>query len=197
MDGEYMSSSGKEVSSKKRVTEKKTVSVRRYVNCILMLVAFVLIAFIASKLYNWYNDGKLGESVFTRFVGGIQYEDIDDAVNEMPGDGFIFISYVKDEETKKLENSLKKAITNNGLQSNFYYLDATELKLNDNFIDEVNDKFKLEGNNKIETIPALLYFNDGQHKKTLTSKEDRMMSVDDFNKLLDSYEIIETEKLQK
>lgn len=197
MDGEYMSSKGSEVSSKKSVTDKKSISARKYVNCILMMVAIVLVVFIASRLYNWYQDGKLSESVFTRFVGTIQYEDIDNAVREMPSDGFIFISYVKDEQTKKLESNMKKAITNNGLQSNFYYLDATELKLNDSFINEINEKFKLEGNNKIESLPALLYFNDGEHKKTISSKDDRMMSVDDFNKLLDSYEIIETKELQK
>jgi len=196
MEGEYMSSKGNEVSSKKSAKDKK-ISTRKYVNCVLIMISIVLIAFIASKLYGRYQDGKLSESVFTRFVGSIQYQDIDNAVSEMPEDGFIFISYVKYEQTKKLENSLKKSIRDNNLQSNFYYLDATELKLDDSFVDEVNEKFKLEGNDKIEVFPALLYFNDGKHKKTISSKEDRMMNVDDFNKLLDSYEIIETEKLQK
>lgn len=192
--GDKMSNKVKKEIAKSNSKETKNakVSPRKYVNCVLMMIAIVLVVFIACKMYNRYQDNKLGESVFTRFVGTIHYDDIDNAINEMTEDGFILISYVRSEDVKRFETELKKAISDHELQNNFYYLDATDLMLEDGYIDSLNEKFGLEGYNEIELLPAILYFADGTHKKTISSTEARMLSVDDFNKMLDSYEIIET-----
>jgi len=177
----------------KKSNEK--VSVRKYINFVLLMIVVVLIAFIGSKLYNIYKENKLSESVFIRMGGTLQYDDIDNVTSEMAPDGFILISYTKNEDVKKMESKLKKSIVNNELQSNFYYLDATDLMLENRYLDSLNEKFDLENKeDKIQGLPALLYYMDGEHKKTLSSTEVRMMSVDDFNKLLDSYEIIEREE---
>lgn len=177
---------------KKSIDKKnKKINIRRYINCLLMMVCIILIAFIASKMYDRYKENKLGESVFTRFVGTVQYDDLDSALNEMSTDSFVFISYVKSEETKTLEVELKKSIEKNNLASNFYYLDATDLMLDKDFIDNLNKKLNLKNKDKIETLPALLYYNDGKFMKTITSTKDRKMTADDFNKMLDSYEIID------
>lgn len=195
IEGEYMSSNISEDKNKVKKSEK--VDIRKYINCVLLMISVVLVVFIGFKMYQRFQNGKLGESVLERTVGSIQYEDIDSAIREMPEDGFVFISFVKNSQVNKLENGLKKVIIENGLQSNFYYLDATDLKLDKEFINSINSKFKLEGNKVIEELPAILYFRDGKHTKTLSSTETRMLSVDDFSKLLDSYEIIESARPQQ
>lgn len=63
--------------------------------------------------------------------------------------------------------------------------------LEDNYIETLNEKFKLKDTNKIEALPALLYYKNGEFVKTLSSTKDKIMSADDFSKLLDSYEIVE------
>lgn len=173
----------------KRKREK--INVRKYVNYVLLMIAIVLVAFVASKLYNTYKDNQLGESVFERMVGNIQYTDIDSAMSELPSEGFLLISYVKNAEVKKFENALKKAVVSNELQSSFYYMDATELMLEDDYIATLNTKFKLEGNKAIKALPAILYYNDGNLMTVISSTKDQMLRVDDFNKMLDSYEIID------
>lgn len=171
--------------------ELKKINIRKYVNFGLFMIVIILLAIIMMKLYNTYQDNKLGTSVFERLVGNIQYDDIENSTTEMSTDGFILISYNKNEEVKKFENSLQKAVVNNELTSNFYYLNATEIMLEDGYIDNLNKKFNLEGNKQIEALPAILYYKDGNHMKTLTSKKDQLIKVDDFYQMLDSYEITE------
>lgn len=171
--------------------QNKKIDVRRYVNFTLLMISVVLVAFIASKLYKTYRDNSLSESVFSRMGSTIQSDDIDSIVSEMATDGFILISYTKNEDIKKMESKLKKSIVNNELQSNFYYLDATDLMLEEGYLDTLNEKLGLDDATKIQKLPAILYYFEGEHMKTLTSTDDRMINVDDFNKLLDSYEIIE------
>ncbi|HBA37403.1 MAG TPA: hypothetical protein DCY94_01640 [Firmicutes bacterium] len=173
---------------------KKINKKRKCLNYVLLMAVIILVAFIASKLYNTYKGNQLGESIFGRMVGNIQYSDIDSATSELPSDGFILISYLKNEDVNKFEAALKRNVVSNELQSNFYYLDATDLMLEDDYVDTLNEKFNLSGNKKIEELPAIIYYKDGELKTTITSTKKKMLSVDDFNKMLDSYEIIEDEK---
>lgn len=170
--------------------KKEKVDVRKYLNYVLMMIAVVLIAFIASKLYGTYKDNKLGESVFTRMVGNIQYADIESTISELPTDGFILISYTKNADVKKFESALKKSIVANELQNNFFYMDATDLMLEEGYINTLNEKFQLT-DKKIQELPAILYYKDGKFMTVISSTESQMLTVDDFNKLLDSYEIID------
>lgn len=170
--------------------EPKKNDVRKYLNCILLMVALILITLIASKLYKNHQENKLGTSIFSRTVGTIQLDDIDSMKNEMPTNAFILISYTKKEDVKKLETNLKKIVINNDLQDSFYYLDATDLMDNKDFINSINQKFDLDEANKIESLPALLYFQEGSFKRSITSTKDRQMTADDFNRLLDNYEIL-------
>ena len=169
-------------------TEEK-INIRRYINWLLFLIAVILVCFIAGKLYGVYQTSKLKESVLTRVVGTIQYDDIDNATKELVSDDFIFISYVKSAEVRKLETKIKSKILENDLQNNFYYLDATDLMLENDYIDSLNKKFKLKDSNKIQALPALLYYKNGKFVKTITSTSEQMMTSDEFNKLLDNYEI--------
>lgn len=180
-------------NEKKEVTKSKSSknTVRKYLNFVLLMVAIILVAIIVSKLYKNHQENKLGTSVFSKSVGELQYDDIESMTSEMPSVGFILISYTKNENVKKFESSLKKVVVENDLQNNFYYLDVSDAMLEENFIENLNKKFNLDEVNQIKELPALLYYQDGKFKRTITSTDARMMNVDDFSKLLDSYEIVE------
>ena len=169
----------------------KKIGIRRYVNLALFLIAVILLCLIVRKLYNLYQTNKLENSVLSRVVGTIQYDDIQNAKSELVSDDFIFISYTKSEEVRKLENKLKNIIISNNLQNNFYYLNATDLMLEDDYIKTLNENFSLKDKFKIINIPALLYYKNGELIKTISSSENSIMSSDEFSKILDSYEIIE------
>lgn len=173
--------------------KKTKIDIRRYVNYFLLMVVIVLLCLIGIKIYKGYESNKLDESVLTRVVGTIQFDDIDNAKKELVSDDFILISYVRSVDVRKLESKLKKHILKYDLQNNFYYLDATDLMLEENYIDLLNEKFNLKDNDQIKALPAIIYYKDGEFVKTLSSSEDTMLSNDDFLKLLDNYEIIESD----
>lgn len=173
---------------KKEKTKKD--SKRRIINWLLISIAIILFCLIASKIYNIYKDNRLSESVLSRELGTLQYDDIDASINELASDGFVLISYVKNKDIKTLETKLKKTIIKNNLQDNFLYYDATDLMLEDDYIKAINKKFSLTKENAIEALPALLYYKDGKHVKTITSTKNKLLTNDEFVKLLYTYEII-------
>ena len=168
--------------------KKEKSNFRKYLNLCLLLVAIFLVCLMASKLYSVYEANKLKDSVLSRVVGTIQYDDVENATREMVSDDFIFISYVKSPEVRSLEKKLKKIIIEKELQNNFYYLNATDLMLEDDYVSDLNKKFNLKDTNKIKNLPALLYYKNGKFVKTITS-DDKIFTSDEFSKLLDNYEI--------
>lgn len=172
--------------------KKEKIDIRKYVNFALSMIAIVLIALISIKLYHTYQNNKLGESDFARMAGSIQYDDIENATSEMSTDSFILISYVKDEDVKNFEDQLKKTVIEHELQNNFYYLNATDLMLEENYQDSLNKKFNLKDPYEIDMLPAILYYKEGKFMTSISSSKNRMLTVDDFDKLLDSYEVSNT-----
>jgi len=169
----------------------KKIGVRKYVNYILLMIAIVLVCLLSVKIWDSYKESRLDTSVLTRSVGSIQFDDVDNARTELVSDDFIFVSYVKSDEVRKLETKMKKTILKHELQKNFYYLDATDIMMEENYVELINEKFVLKGNNKIEALPALIYYKEGKVVKTLSSTSDKLLVHDDFIKLLDNYELIE------
>lgn len=173
----------------KKNNGKEKINIRKYVNYVLMMIAIILVAVIIVKMYNTYQENLLGESVFSRMAATIQYDDIDSTMSEMSTDSFILISYVKNEKVNSFEEKLKKSIVDHELQNNFYYLDATDMMLEKDYLKDLNDKFELKAPNEIEELPAIIYYREGKLMKTISSSEEQMLSSDDFDKLLDTYEI--------
>ncbi len=169
--------------------KREKIDIRKYVNYVLAMIAIVLVAVIAVKLYGTYQSNKLSESVFSRMASTMQYDDIENVTSEMSTDGFILVSYVKNEEVANFERDLKRTIIDKELQNNIFYLDATDLMLEENYIATLNSKFDLEGHNAIEELPAILYYREGKLMTTISSTQNRMLTSGDFEQLLDSYEI--------
>ena len=172
----------------------KRISFRKYLNYLLFLVTVVIIALLGSKIYNIIKENNIKTSVMNRVVGTIQIDDIENATKEFTSNNFILISYANSKDTHKLENRLKKIVIDNNLQDNFYYLDATEMMTEKNYLDIINKKFKIEENKKIEALPVLLYYKDGVLTEIISSKTNKIMSSDELAQLIDEYEINKTIK---
>ena len=179
--------------TKNKKQEEKTIKnerIRKIVNYVLLMVAIILVCLLGLKVTRNIQNSKYQKSVLDKVVGTISLDDLGDATKELTSDDFILISYTGSKEVRQLEKDIKKVILDNDLQSNFFYLNITDFMLEDDYIKALNDEFKLKGKNEIKNVPAILYFKDGDFVKTLTSTQDRMLSIDDLAELLDSYEII-------
>jgi len=151
-----------------RTINKKYV--RKFINYVLLMIVIILGCMIAIKLHNIYKQNKLSTSVLSRTIGSINYDDINNTIGELTSDDYIIISYVKSDETRKIETELKKVIVNNNIQNNTYYLDITDKMLEDNYLDELNKRFNIK-NDKIHSVPAILCYKDGKLFKIIDSRK--------------------------
>lgn len=163
---------------------------------IALFISFFAI-FLTYYIFSWYNvyqDKKYEESylISTNTIS-LEVNDIKEIENtftEAPSEYFVYIGYRNDEEVYKLEKNLKKVIDKYNLNDSFYYIDVTDLKEDETYLEKLNDALKLE-ENKIEKVPTIIYFKDGKVSKDaiITREDDNIMNVGDFEKLLEIYEL--------
>ncbi len=162
--------------------KKREVPLKNYVIAVLILVAIVVVFIYAKKTYELSVQNKISQSVLSRLVGEINYEETDDVFLDKNADYFIYISYANDKKTYNLEKDLKKVIAKYEIQDNFYYLNVTDEMEKDNFIERLNNK--LNANiGSTNSLPVILYYQDNKLKSYLSSYND-LFKIKDFENLL-------------
>lgn len=168
---------------KKNITERE-IPFKNYIYAVLLLTGVILLVLY---LFSWYNIKKEEKLMNSYLINSKTIESkIDDldsleqTLTEAPLSYFVFISYTGNEEIYNLERNLKRVIDKYKLNDSFYYVDSTNNKKDSNYINNLNNIFKT---NKIEEIPVLIYVEKGSIKEILNN-----IKIDDFKKLLDTYE---------
>lgn len=163
---------------------KRVVPKKNYYILIGLLIGVVILTFSIVSICNAVKNKNITSGYLNKYVSEISYKELDTYLLEPASDTFVYITYTGDENVYKLEKGLKKIINNNELADNFIYVDITEEMLDNNFINNLNQKI----NCNIEKLPVLLYYKDGVLTEQLESKK-LLFSVADFQKMLDNYEI--------
>ena len=85
-----------------------------------------------------------------------------------------------------MEKDLAKLIKKYDLSENFYYIDITDIKDTEGYIDKLNKSLGLT-DIKITQVPTIIYFKDNEVLKNgiIERKDDKLMTANDFQKLLD------------
>ena len=112
-------------------------------------------------------------------------------IKNLSGDYYLYISYTGSESIYKMEKDLKKLIKEYKLQDKFYYINIDSIKSSDNKISLVNELLGLD-DIKVEKVPTIIYVNKDNkvlRNNIITRKDDSLMEVGDFQKLLDINEI--------
>ena len=164
------------VKDKKRVVPKKN-----YIKLLIMLVLVVVITLLIANISSRYNVNKLTQSYLYEYINDVNITELKNVLTEPSSELFILVTRTNDESVYKFEKDLKKLIKNNELRDNFIYIDYTN---KENKMDELN---KVLGDD-IKTLPAVLYYKDGEFIKSIDST-DRLINVGDVQQILDNYEV--------
>ena len=174
--------------------KKSGVSSKNYV--IVSIISLIAI-FLTYYIFSWYNliqEKKYNESYLIK-TNTISLEvndltEIESTFTEAPSEYLVYIGYKNDEEIYKLEKSLKKIIDKNNLNDNFYYIDVTELRKEDGYLEKLNNTLGLE-ENKITKVPTIIYFKNGKVLKDaiITREDEKIIDAGDFEHLLEIYEL--------
>ena len=83
-----------------------------------------------------------------------------------------------------MEKGLKDLINEYSLNDSMYYLNVTEIKDKEGYLDDINKALNLE-DKKVTTTPTIIYYKDGKVVDIIERNDDNIMNVGDFQKLLD------------
>ena len=168
---------------------ERFIPIKNYVIAFGIVVAAVLLTIYGFAWYNVLKEGKVSQSYLVKekvISNEIQSLDEVEAIfAEVPDEYFIYISYTGSEEIYNMEKELKKVINKYELNDQIYYLNVTEIKEKDDYIDKINKSLNLE--EKVTQVPTIIYIKEGKVVDIIKRSDDNMMNVGDFQKLLDIY----------
>lgn len=151
------------------------------------IIGFLLIIFLIWYIISWKNvkqEEKLMNSyLITSNTLSVEIKDLSETVQvlkESPSEYFVYISYTNDEKVFNFEKKLKKLIDNYNLKDEFYFVNVTNIKDDENFYSEINDTFNTK---LISNIPSILHFKNNELKKVIYNK-DLNKTYTDFENLL-------------
>lgn len=168
----------------KKKSKKNNINFKKLFYFIL---GFLLIIFLIWYIISWKNvkqEEKLMNSyLITSNTLSVEIKDLSETVQvlkESPSEYFVYISYTNDEKVFNFEKKLKKLIDNYNLKDEFYFVNVTNIKDDENFYSEINDTFNTK---LISNIPSILHFKNNELKKVIYNK-DLNKTYTDFENLL-------------
>lgn len=164
----------------------KKIPTKNYVILFGIAVLIICACFAFYNVYNEVKDNNISSSPLSTHQ--VLYEDLTDTTVEMNADTLLLVSYVQDEEVHNNEKEIRKMLNKKNLLDNVLYLDVTEYKDREKFIEELNKTLKLEDKLKIDKIPAIIYYKDGIPTITIDSK-NHLVNVGDFEHIIDMYQL--------
>ncbi len=167
--------------------EKRDIPLKNYIIALLIVLGTVFLAFYIKKSYEISRVRNSSQSVLSRVIGEIKYDEIDNVFLEINGSYYIYISHLSNDEIVILEEDLKELIATHDLQNNFYYLNVNDKNNNANLIKKLNNKFKLEAK-KINYLPTVLYYEDGEFKDLITSSKNKTITIEEIKTLVGEIE---------
>lgn len=168
---------------------ERFIPMKNYLIAIGLVVAAVLLTVYGFAWYNVLKEGKVSQSYLVKekvISNEIQsLKEVEAIFAEVPDEYFVYISYTGSEEIYDMEKDLKKVINKYELNDQFYYLNLTAIKDNENYIDKLNESLKFE--EKVTQVPTIVYVREGKVVDIIERNDNNMMNVGDFQKLLDIY----------
>ncbi len=173
---------------------ERYIPTKNYVIAIGVIVAILLIAWYCFAWYKVYKEDKVSTSylvknnIISNEINDLN--EIADVFSEVPDEYFVYVSYTGEEDIFEMEKELAKIIKKYNIANQFYYLNVTEIKDNDDYIDEINRSLSLR-DEKIIRVPTIIYYKDGEvvNDGIISRSDNKMMTAADFQKLLDANNI--------
>ena len=170
---------------KKKKDESRFIPLKNYYIAAFVFIAIILVTLYIFKWYEVKESEKYRESylVSTETVNlEINEEnELKQVFLEAPEEYFVYIGYRNDKDVYNIEKELKPIIEDYDLKDIFYYVDATDLKENDNYLDMLNESLNLN-NKRIDKIPMIIYFGEDNYEIVNTADFIELLKNKGFEK---------------
>lgn len=177
---------------------ERFVPIKNYVIVFLIAIAIIALVWYALSWRKVITENRISTSYLIKskiISNEIQnLDEIVDVFSEAPTTYYLYISYTGNEKIYDMEKELAALINEYKIGEQFYFLNVTSIKEEENYIDKINNALALD-NKKVKSVPTILYYNDGKVVDIVTIEGNNIMNIGDFQKLLDVNKI-EKEKDQ-
>ena len=172
---------------------EKYIPTKNYIKAVLFIVVVILISLYIFEWYRVYEENKVMQSYLIK-SDTIHNEikdtkEVEAIFTEVPDDYFVYVSYTGNKDIYEMEKELKDVIREYDLKDKFYFINVTNMKEEDNYLEELGNILNLN-EQKITEVPTIIYFKDGEIVKDgiLTSEDDNIINASDFRKFLEEKE---------
>ena len=135
------------MSMSEDIKNERLVPIKNYIIAIVIILAIILLTWYGFSWYKVYQESKVSESylikenIISKEITDLN--EIDDVFSEVSDEYFLYISYTGDKDIYDMEKDLAKIIKKYDISEDFYYLNVTELKDNEGYIDKLNKSLGL------------------------------------------------------
>ena len=167
---------------------ERFVPIKNYVIVVLVIIGIIALVWYGFSWHKVIQENKVStsylikEKVVSNEMQTI--EELKDVFSEAPSDYYLYISYTGSQEVYNMEKELTALINNYKINEEFYYLNVTDIKKENNYIDKINEALDLN-EKKVTNVPTIIYFKDGKAVDIIKKDGNNIMNIGDFQKLLD------------
>lgn len=159
---------------------------RNYIKLGIILLVTIIIAVVIANLYHNYDNNKANKSYISKYVSSIQCKDLSNAMLELSGQNYLYISYTGNKNIFEMEKRLRKVLKQNDLEDNFMFVDCSSDINEENHVSYLKNLLTV-GNREL-VLPAIIYFKDVTPTDYIDSANG-LIDEADFVQLLDQYEV--------
>ena len=167
---------------------ERFVPVKNYVIVFFVAIAVIALCWYAISWHKVIQENKMSTSYLIKskvISNEIQsLDELTDVFSEAPSTYYLYISYTGDEEIYKMEKELTALINEYNIGEQFYFLNVTSIKKDNDYIDKINNALELTSR-KVKSVPTIIYYDDGKIVDMITMEGNNIMNIGDFQKLLD------------
>ena len=174
------------------IKNERFIPMKNYLIAALLVVVIVLLTWYGFAWYKVAKEKKVSVSyLIEEKVISKEITDLGEAIDvfsETPSSYFLYISYTGNEEIYNMEKKLESLINEYNINDSMYYLNVTNIKDDNNFLEQINTSLALE-DVKLTKVPTIVYFYEGKAVDIITREDNNIMNNGDFQKLLDKNNI--------
>lgn len=176
---------GYDFMPKKKKQETRFIPVKNYYIAALIFISIILLTLYFFKWYEVKQTEKYRESYLVT-TEAITLEvneenELKQVFMESPEEYFIYIGYRNNKDVYNLEKKLKPIIEDYNLKDIFYYVDATDIKKDKNYLNTLNESLKLT-KDKINKVPVIIYFSKQNYEIIDANELDKLLEKKGFEK---------------
>lgn len=168
------------------MNKPKNISKKNYIILGIICVVTIVLTLYINAWVKTYKENKISVSPLSGVVEEVNINEIDLAFSEM-NEVILYVGYTNDKTIYDMEKKLLKYIKKLDIVDNFIYVNITDYKDNDEYIEILKKSFG-EVKDEIKKAPMIIYVKNGKAEKVVNSKNKRI-STYDISDLNETYEL--------